>query len=159
MSIFRRLWNVVRRSRLDDEIRKEFDSHLALLEDEERARGLSVHEARQRARFRFGNSLAHRERAMDAVIATWLDTIRQDIGFACRQLGRRPGFSTIAMLTMALGIGVNVTAFTALNAVTLRLLPIRNAARAVRVERWFESGSRGNGQYFFSYPEYRYLRD
>jgi hypothetical protein len=89
MSLLRRLWNVVRRSRLDDDLREELDTHLALIEDEEQARGSSVEQARQTARSRFGNPLV-RERALDAVLAAWLDNAWQDVRFATRQLRKAP---------------------------------------------------------------------
>ena len=58
---------------MNEDLRQEFDTHLALIEEEERARGSSAEQARHNARARFGNALAYRERALDAVIATWLD--------------------------------------------------------------------------------------
>ena len=60
MSSIRRLWNVVRRSHMDDDLKQELDTHLALIEEEGRAHGLSADEARQEARLRFGNPLAYR---------------------------------------------------------------------------------------------------
>ena len=66
MSSIQRLWNVVRRTHTDDDLEQELDTHLALIEEEGLARGLSADEARQEARLRFGNPLAYRERALDA---------------------------------------------------------------------------------------------
>lgn len=131
MSTLRRLWNVVRRARLDDEVRQEIETHLALIEDEERSRGLSGQEARYRARSRFGNPLSHRERALDAVIAVWLDTFFQDVAFAIRQLVRRPGFAASVVLLLALGIGLNAGIFAVINSVVLRPLPLPDPDRLV----------------------------
>src|SRR6266511_2213663 len=131
MSILRRLWNVIRRARLDDELRQELETHLALIEDEERARGLSDQKARQQARSRFGNPLLHRERAIDAVIAIWLDSFRQDVTIAVRQLVRRPAFAVSVVLLLAMGIGVNVGIFTVINSVVLRALPLPDPDRLV----------------------------
>ncbi len=133
MSILRRLWNVIRRARLDDELRQELETHLALIEDEERARGLSDQKARQQARSRFGNPLLHRERAIDAVIAIWLDSFRQDVTIAVRQLVRRPAFAVSVVLLLAMGIGVNVGIFTVINSVVLRALPLPDPDRLVIV--------------------------
>ena len=63
------------------------------------------------------------------------------------------------MVTLALGIGVNTTLFSAYNAVALKPLPVGDAKRVVRLERWFQSGMLGDVQYDFSYPEYIYCRD
>src|SRR5260370_40381079 len=103
MSPLRRLWNVARRSRMDDDLRQEMDTHLAMIEEEGRRQGFTAEQARQKARARFGNPLAYRERALDAVIATWFEHARTDVRFAVRVLVRAPGFSAVAVLTMALG--------------------------------------------------------
>src|SRR5262245_59622481 len=133
MSPLRRIWNVLRRRRLDDELRQEMETHLALIVDEERARGLTDRQAGQRARSRFGNPLSHRERSLDAVIANWLDTFRQDVVFAGRQLVRRPGFSASVVLLLALGIGLIIGIFSVINSVILRALPVPDSGRLVLV--------------------------
>jgi predicted permease len=83
----------------------------------------------------------------------------QDIRYALRILGRNPGFTLVAVLTIALGIGINTTLFSIYNAVALKPLPISDPGRVVRLKRWFENGSMGDIQYYFSYPEYAHLRD
>src|SRR5262245_18499235 len=86
-------------------------------------------------------------------------TLARDLRYAVRLLRRSPGFTLTAVLTLALGIGVNTTLFTTINAVMFRPLPVRDGDRLVRLERWFASQGRGNGQYLFSEPEYRYFTD
>ena len=66
------LWNVFRRARLDDDLQQEIETHLALIEEAERAQGADAEQARQRARAAFGSPLGYRERAVDAVVATWI---------------------------------------------------------------------------------------
>jgi len=110
MSPVRRLWNIVRRARMNEDLRQEFETHLALIEEEERAKGLSAEQARDQTRARFGNSLAYRERALDAVIATWLENTCKEMIFAARRLGWSPAFTLATGLTLA--IGANAAIFT-----------------------------------------------
>jgi predicted permease len=157
MSPLRRLWNVVRRSRLDDDLRQELDTHVALIEEEERSQGLSADQARRNARTRFGNPHAYRERALDGVIATWFEHASKDVRFAARVLGRAPGFSAVAVLTMALGIGANAAIFSILNAVILRPLPYPNSERLMYVSAQYPA--LGTGAVTLSPPEYKELRE
>jgi putative ABC transport system permease protein len=139
MSPFRRLWNVVRRSRIDDELRQELDTHLALIEEEERREGLTAEQARQNARTRFGNPLAYRERALDAVIATWFEDARNDVRFAIRQLRKAPGFTAVAVTSVALGIGVNAAIFSLVNVLVLQPLGYHAPERVAFVLGWNET--------------------
>jgi predicted permease len=137
MSPLRKLLNVVRRSRLDDDLRQELDTHVALIEEEERRQGATAEQARRNARTRFGNRLAYRESALDAVIATWFENFCKDVRFAVRMLVRTPGFSTVAVLTMALGIGANTAMFSILNGVLLRALDYPRPERLMYVSARF----------------------
>jgi len=131
MSLLRRIWNVVRRNRLDEDLRQELDAHLALIEEEERGRGVSSDEASSRARTRFGNPLFYRERALDAVIATWLESACKEIVFAARRLARSPAFTVAAVLTLALAIGANASIFAVVQRVVLNPLPYPDSDRLI----------------------------
>src|SRR5205807_140801 len=106
-----RLWNVFRRTRIDDELREEIETHLALIEEDEQAQGSSAEQARTDARARFGNPLLYRERAVDTVIATSLENAGKELVFAARRLVRSPAFTIASVLTLALAIGANASIF------------------------------------------------
>src|SRR5262245_42698076 len=133
MSPFRRLWNVTRRSRLEDELRQEVDTHLALIEEEERASG-SADGARRQALARFGNPLVHRERALDMVIMTSVENAWKEIVFAGRRLVRSPAFTLAAVLTLALAIGANAAIFGVVERVLLNPLPYPDSDRLVDLD-------------------------
>jgi len=88
-----------------------------------------------------------------------LDDLRKDVVYAGRMSRGNWGFTLVAVLTIALGIGVNTTLFSVYNAIALRPLPVSQPDQVVRMKRWFENGSLGDTQYLFSYPEFVYTRD
>src|SRR5438552_2565022 len=85
---------------------------------------------------------------------TMMDALRQDIRFGLRSWRRRPGLAAVALVTLALGIGVNTAMFSIVNAVLLRALPFRNAERLVLI--WARTPT--NPQTIVSYPEFQELR-
>jgi putative ABC transport system permease protein len=147
------------RRRLDDDFDLEVEAHLAHVAEENIRRGMRADEAYREARRHFGSVTQVKETQRENRGVPQVDTIFRDLRYAARMLRHSPGFTLIAILTLGLGIGVNTTLFTAFNAVALKPLPVKNPENIVRIERWFESGSQGNGQYFFSYPEYLDYRD
>src|SRR5205814_1252036 len=87
-----------------------------------------------------------------------MSTLLQDLRYGLRMLAKNPGFTAVAVLTLALGIGLNTTLFTAFDAVVLKPLPVRDANRLARLVRTLARGFVGDVQYAFSYPEYIYYR-
>ena len=163
MSPLRRLWNVLRRDRLDDELRQEVDTHLALIEEEERANGAGAQATRQ-ARARFGSPLVHRERALDGVMATSVENIWKEAGFAARRLVRSPAFSAAAVLTLALAIGANAAIFAVVQRVLLNPLPYPDSDRLVDVDHGSErlnlpSGLGITRGYYYQYLERSHTLD
>jgi len=133
MSWLKRLVNTVRSGRVEREIRRELEFHVAERADELRDSGLSPEEAERRARVKLGNPLLQAERTRDMDIALWADGIARNLRHAARSLGRAPGFALTVVATLALGIGANTAVFSALDAVLLRPLPFPDADRLVRL--------------------------
>jgi predicted permease len=154
-----KLRNLLRNEHAEEDLAREVASHLTLLEDEFQRRGMTHDEARLAARRTYGGVEQAKQMHRDERSILWLEQTVQDLRHACRALVRSPGFTLVAVITLALGIGVNTTLFSAYNAVALKPLPVADAKRVVRLERWLESGMLGDIQFDFSYPEYVYCRD
>jgi len=129
----RRLLNVVRRTDADRALDRELASHLALLEEEHRRRGLTPDDARLAARRVVGSVALVKDLHRDARSFGWLEDGLTDVKHSARSLRRAPAFTAIAVLTLALGVGANSAIFSVVNAVLLRPLPFQHADRLVRV--------------------------
>jgi predicted permease len=136
----RRLYYLIRRRALEDELRREMEAHRALL-DEPRA---------------FGNTLRLRDEARDAWGWMWLDDLAQDTRFALRTLRHSPGFALTAVFTLALGIGVNSGMFSFINGLLLRPLYERSDEVVGVYSRSRAASREYRG---VSYPNYVDLRE
>jgi putative ABC transport system permease protein len=110
------------RTKKDEDRDEEIRSHLAHEQDANAARGLSPLEPRRQARLRFGNFRATRERVLPYRSFLWIEDGCRDLRFAVRSLARTPGFTSIALLVIAAGIGVNTAVFSVVDAVLLKPL-------------------------------------
>jgi len=145
-----------RRRQWDEERERELEAHLALEIDDNLARGLAPQEARRQAYLKLGNPTVIREEIWRMNSLVSLEELGRDIRYALRQLLHSPGFAAIAIVTLALGIGVNTAIFSIVNGLLFSSLHVEQENR-VR-----EIGFRPKGQPWqpmLSYAETRQLRD
>lgn len=127
----RRISMFFRRDRFDRELSDEMRSHREIRERERREAGAPADEARYGAQRQFGNELRLREESHDAWGWVWLDHLLRDFRFGTRMVRKNPGFTAIAVLTLALGIGANTAIFSVLEAQLWKPLPFPDAERLV----------------------------
>jgi len=137
------VWGSGDRTQKDRDFADEIASHLAHEEDANLARGLPPVEARRRARARFGNPRTYREQEWRYQSIPWIEDLSRDLRFALGGLKKAPGFSTIAVVMIAVGIGLNAAVFSVIDAVLLKPLPYPDPQQLVllvsTVPRWASS--------------------
>ena len=121
------------RTRLDRELEGEVRAHLELAEADGLSRGLSREEARQEARRKFGGIEQMKEMHRDRRGIRWMETLARDFRYGLTSLKRAPGFTTVVVAVLGLGIGGTVAMFSVVDAVFLQALPFPEAASIVRI--------------------------
>src|SRR5215472_18087415 len=134
-----------RRERFDRDLEEEMRLHRDLRARELRDDGVSLEDARHAAQRRFGNTLRLREEIHEAWGWTWLDRLILDLRYGARRLRQSPGFTSVAVLTLALGIGANTAIFSFMDALLMRSLPVPDAQSLV-VLKWHIKNIDDNGR-------------
>jgi hypothetical protein len=163
---------IVHRGRLEDDMEAELASHLENLTEDLIRAGISPDEARRRAHIAMGTMLRSKEEMRDSLGLSWWDALWADIRYGLRILGKSPGFTAVAVISLALAIGANTTIFSVAkqllydrlavpDAANLRLLAWTGQEENLAVhEIWgdyFRSGGRVTSS-VFSYPVFQQLR-
>lgn len=143
MPWYQRWRNVFRPESLNRELDQELAFHIAETVDALVSAGMTEKDALREAQRRLGNYCVQKERTRDMDIAGWLETIRADIRYGARQLRLNPGFASIAILSLALGIGANTAMFQLINAIRLKTLPVKDPQELALIV--FGEGSRRGG--------------
>jgi predicted permease len=127
----RRVWAFFAKKALDAELEAELEAHMQLAIDELMEHGIPLAEAKRLALIRFGGMQQAREKQREARGLMQIDIILQDLKYTTRKLMRDPGFTIVAVLILALGIGANIAVFSVVNTIMLRPLPFANAQELV----------------------------
>jgi len=156
------LQTLLRKNRKDAELDAEVRAYLEMAVWEKLKQGMSRKEALRSVRLEQGSAETAKEEVAAASWESFVETVWQDLRFAARTLRRSPGFTAAAVLTIGLGIGINVGIFSVFNGAALRLLPIPRAEQTVSLNQIFHSRTVRNTREetsMFSYPEYIEYRD
>jgi putative ABC transport system permease protein len=158
-----RFRNFAMRRRNDDRLREEIDHHVALQTAENLRAGLPPAEAHRQAKLKFGGVEGIKEEYRAERSLHFLETLLQDVRYALRTTRKSPGFATVAVLTLALGIGANTAIFSLTDQALLSLLPVSHPEQLVILSstemKWGHTEDDYDLQNSFSYLMYKNLRD
>ncbi len=153
---FARLRSLFHQEQLDRDLDSELASHLEMnIEDNLRA-GMIPEEARRNALIRLGGVEQTKEKYRDRRGLPLLENLLRDLRFGLRMLRKNPGFTSVVVLSLSLGIGVNTAIFSLINTLMLRVLPVQRPDQLVELLSKYPGEPRGN---YFPWPIYLYFRD
>ncbi len=143
--------NIFAKHRNDRDLDDEVHSYVDLLAQEKMREGMNPDEARRAARLELGGVEQVKEQVRQVRAGAWLDSLLQDLRYGARMLRKNPGFTAVAVLTLALGIGANTAIFSFLYAVLLAPLPYPDASQLIVLR---ETTQRVGLMVILSYPDF-----
>jgi predicted permease len=149
------LWrNLFRKTRAEQELKEEVDSYLEMLIEMKIGQGVNPVEARRQALIEMGGVEQVKEQVREVRMGRHLETLWEDVRYGVRMLLKNPGFTAVAVLSLAFGIGANTAVFSIVDDALLKSLPVKNPEQLVQFSAF---SPRGEG-YSFSYPMFERLR-
>ena len=139
-----------RRTAVTQEIDRELQFHLRQQIEKYLQAGFTREQASHRARLELGGLTQITENCMEARGVSFVEHIGQDVRYAMRMFGRTPGFTAVIVVTLALGIGANTAVFSLINAVLLKMLPVKDPEQLVKLSKIQPVNGPND---YFSYPE------
>ena len=146
-----------RRKRMLEELEEDIREHIERGTQENIEQGMTPEEARHAAMRKFGNVTRVKEEVREAWGFVWLEQLLQDLRYGARMLRRSPGFTAVAVITLALGIGANTAIFSLIDAVMLRMLPVQNPQQLALIK--FRSPASAHLRQSATNPVWEQVRD